>query len=180
MYMPEANNKLIVLQMYKSFDEGDFETLQNLLASDFVAHIPGATEPLNREAFMHSVLMNFRSAFPDGTHRFEDVICEADKVVTRGTFSGIHQGELQGIPPTGKQITIPFFHIDRLVDAKLVEHWGKSDLLGLMQQVGIIPIPGPGLILRKFYWAVSGAMPKAYRFNYSYIQALSILMKKYH
>ncbi len=43
----------------------------------------------------------------------------------------------------------------RLVDAKLVEHWGQSDLLGLMQQVGIIPIPGPGLILRKLYLAIA-------------------------
>ncbi|MDZ7959285.1 MAG: ester cyclase [Aulosira sp. DedQUE10] len=179
--MPDAKNKLIVLQMYQSFDQGDLEKVQALLASNFVAHIPGATEPLNREGFMQSLLMNFRSAFPDGIHKFEDVITEADKVVTRGTFSGTHLGELQGIPPTGKQITIPFFHIDHLVDGKLVEHWGQSDLIGLMQQVGIIPIPGPGLILRKFYLAVSvgaasrrEAMPlaqplveKAYRFNYS-------------
>ncbi|BAY09826.1 ester cyclase [Calothrix sp. NIES-2098] len=164
--MPDAQNKAIVLQMYNSFDRGNLEAVQELLAANFVAHIPGASEPLNREAFVQSVLMTFRSAFPDGMHQFEDVIAEADKVVTRGTFSGTHRGELQGIPPTGKQITIPFFHIDRIVDGKLVEHWGQSDLLSLMQQVGIIPIPGPSLIVRKLYLAVSEAIPKAYRFNY--------------
>ncbi|OUL33886.1 ester cyclase [Nostoc sp. 106C] len=161
--MSDQQNKSIVLQMYNSFDQGNLDKVQESLAPNFVAHIPGASEPLNREAFMQSVLMTFRSAFPDGMHRFEDVIAEDDKVVTRGTFSGTHFGELQGIPPTGKQITIPFFHIDRIVDGKLVEHWGQSDLLGLMQQVGIIPIPGPGLIVRKLYLALSKAMPFAQR-----------------
>ncbi|OUL35737.1 ester cyclase [Nostoc sp. T09] len=161
--MSAQQNKSIVLQMYNSFDQGNLDKVQEFLAPNFVAHIPGASELLNREAFMQSVLMTFRSAFPDGMHRFEDVIAEDDKVVTRGTFSGTHRGELQGIPPTGKQITIPFFHIDRIVDSKLVEHWGQSDLLGLMQQVGIIPIPGPGLIVRKLYLAVSEAMPFAQR-----------------
>ena len=160
MSILDEQNKLIVLQMYKSFDQGNLEKVQELLAPNFVAHIPGATEALNREAFMQSVLLAFRSAFPDGIHQFEDLIVEGDKVVTRGTFSGTHRGELQGIPPTGKEITIPFFHIDRIVDGKLVEHWGQSDLLALMQQLGIIPIPGPGLILRKLYLAVSEAMPR--------------------
>jgi predicted ester cyclase len=164
--MSDEKNKLIVLEMYKSFDQGNLEKVQELLAPNFLAHIPGATAALNQEAFMQSVLMAFRSAFPDGIHQFEDVIAEGDQVVTRGTFSGTHLGELQGIPPTGKQITIAFFHIDRIVDGKLVEHWGQSDLLALMQQLGIIPIPGPSLILRKLYLAVSAAMPKAYRFNY--------------
>jgi predicted ester cyclase len=160
MSIPDDQNKLIVLQMYKSFDQGNLGKVQELLAPNFVAHLPGATEPLNREAFMQSVLMIFRSAFPDGMHRFEDVIAEGDKVVTRGTFSGTHRGELQGIPPTGKEITIPFFHIDRIIDGKLVEHWGQSDLLGLMQQVGIIPIPGLGLIWRKLSLAVASITPK--------------------
>lgn len=158
--MQDEQNKLIVLEMYKFFDQGNLEKVQELLAANFVAHIPGASEALNREAFMQSVLMAFRSAFPDGIHRFEDVIAEGGKVVTRGTFSGTHRGELQGIPPTGKQITIPFFHIDRIVDGKLVEHWGQSDLLALMQQVGIIPIPGPGLIVRKLYLAIASITPK--------------------
>lgn len=154
--MPDEQNKFIVLEMYNSFDQGNLDKIQELLAPNFLAHVPGVSEALNREAFMQSVLMAFRSAFPDGVHQFEDVIAEGDKVATRGTFSGTHRGELQGLPPTGKQITIPFFHIDRIVDGKLVEHWGQSDLLALMQQVGIIPIPGPSLIWRKLYLAIFG------------------------
>ncbi|MBW4565741.1 MAG: ester cyclase [Mojavia pulchra JT2-VF2] len=153
--MSAEQNKSIVLQMYQSFDQGNLEQVQEYLAPNFVAHIPGASKALNREAFMQSVLMIFRSAFPDGMHKFEDVIVEGDKVVTRGTFSGNHRGELQGIPPTGKLITIPFFHIDRIENDKLVEHWGYSDLLSLMQQLGIVSLPGPGLIARKLYLAIA-------------------------
>jgi len=158
--MPSEQNKSIVLQMYQSFDQGDLTAVQEYLAPNFIAHIPGATEPLNREAFMQSVLRVFRSAFPDGIHQFEDVIAEGDRVVTRGIFRGTHRGELQGLPPTGKQIIIPFFHIDRIVDDKLVEHWGQSDLLGLMKQVGIISIPSAGLIARKLYLAIATIINK--------------------
>ncbi|MBH8564026.1 ester cyclase [Nostoc sp. CENA67] len=153
--MSTEQNKSIVLQMYKTFDQGNLEQAQEFLAPNFVAYIPGTSEPLNREAFIQSVLMVFHSAFPDGHHTFADVIAETEKVVTRGTFTGTHSGELLGIPPTGKQITIPFFHIDRIVDDKLVEHWGQSDLLSLMQQVGIILVPGPDLIKRKLYFAIA-------------------------
>ncbi|MCC5635497.1 ester cyclase [Nostoc sp. CHAB 5844] len=158
--MPSEQNKSIVLQMYKSFDQGDLAALQELLAPNFVAHMPGVNEPLNREAFMQSILGVFRSAFPDGVHQFEDVIAEGDKVVTRGTFIGTHRGELQGIPPTGKQVIIPFFHIDRIVDDQLVEHWGQTDLLGLMQQVGIISLPSVGLIVKKLYLAIATMINK--------------------
>ncbi|BAY17110.1 hypothetical protein NIES21_29440 [Anabaenopsis circularis NIES-21] len=158
--MPSEQNKSIVLQMYKFFDEGDLAAVQEFLAPNFVAHIPGATESLNRKAFIQSVLGVFRSAFPNGSHQFEDVIAEGDRVVTRGIFSGTHRGELQGIPPTNKQIIIPFFHIDRIVDDQLVEHWGQSDLLGLMQQVGIIYLPSAGLIFRKLSWVIATSINK--------------------
>nr|WP_322657369.1 ester cyclase [Dendronalium sp. ChiSLP03b] len=164
--MLAEQNKSIVLQMYKSFDQGNLELAQEFLASNFIAHIPGATEPLNRDTFVQNVLMVFRCAFPDGIHTFEDTIAETDKVVTRGTFSGTHHGELQGIPPTGKRVTIPFFHIDRIVDGKLVEHWGQSDLLSLMQQVGIVLLPGPGLITRKLYFAIASITHKFNRQAY--------------
>lgn len=62
------------------------------------------------------------------------VLAEDDKVVTRGTFTGTHRGEYLDIPPTGKQVTISVVHIDRLRDGKVIEHWGLSDALSMMQQ----------------------------------------------
>jgi predicted ester cyclase len=63
-------------------------------------------------------------------------------VVCRLTSRGTHQGELQGIPPTGKQITVPGMTINRIVDGKLAEEWVIVDTLGMLQQLGVIPAMG--------------------------------------
>jgi predicted ester cyclase len=65
------------------------------------------------------------------------IIAEDNKVVTRGTFSGTHQGELMGIPPTGKQVKFSFVHIDTISDGKVTEHWSQADVFGMMQQLGV-------------------------------------------
>lgn len=75
------------------------------------------------------------SVFPDGCHQIDEIIAEGDKVVTRGMFSGTHQGELMGVPPTGKRVQFSFIHIDRIVDGKVVKHWGQADLFSMMQQL---------------------------------------------
>jgi predicted ester cyclase len=72
----------------------------------------------------------------------EDVIAEGDKVVTRWTARGTHKGELQGIPPTGKQVVVTGIVINRLVNGKLEEGWSNFDALGMLQQLGVIPSMG--------------------------------------
>jgi predicted ester cyclase len=69
-------------------------------------------------------------------------MAEGDKVVTRSTMQGTHQGEFMGIPPTGKQFTATAIDIVRFAGGKAVEHWGNSDDLGMLQQLGVIPTPG--------------------------------------
>ena len=83
----------------------------------------------------------FEAAFPRYQLMVEDLIAEMDKVTVRSTFRGTHNGDFMGIPPTGKQATIPVFLIYRLVDDKIVEHWMQADSLGLLQQLGAIPAP---------------------------------------
>lgn len=128
-------NKAIVLQAYTAFDRGDISKGKDLLAPDIHGCIMGSKQLKGAEAFFEYALM-MRAAFPDGYHRFEDVIAEEDQVVTRGLFSGTHQGEIMGIPPTGQSVTFSVVHIDRIVDGKIVEHWGLGDMMGLMQQLG--------------------------------------------
>ncbi len=84
----------------------------------------------------------FRQAFPDSYFTVEDMIAEGDKVATRKTFHGTHQGEFMGIPPTGQQVSIGLIDIVRIVDGRVVEHWAMGDNLGMMQQLGVIPQPG--------------------------------------
>lgn len=136
--MSTEQTKAIALEFYKAFDNGSVEQAKKIIAANFTAHTTGASEPLDLDGFIEYGLM-MRSAFPDGKHTFEDVIVEGDKVVTRGTFSGTHQGELLGFPPTGEQVKFAVMHIDHIVDGKVAEHWGQADIMALMQQLGILP-----------------------------------------
>jgi SnoaL-like polyketide cyclase len=94
--------------------------------------------------------MSFYLAFSQGQHVFNEVVVTGDRVVTYGTFTAMHLGEFKGLPPTGKQIRLSIMHIDRVENGKIVEHWGQGDALGLMQQLGIVFLPGPGLLLHIF------------------------------
>jgi predicted ester cyclase len=70
------------------------------------------------------------------------MIAEGDKVVVRMTHSATHKGEFMGIPPTGKSASFGEINIMRFTDGKIVEYWGQTDMMGMMQQLGIIPAPG--------------------------------------
>jgi predicted ester cyclase len=83
----------------------------------------------------------FRQAFPDSYFTVEDMVAEGDKVATRKSFRGTHQGEFMGIPPTGQRVSIGLIDIVRIADRKVVEHWSMGDNLGLMQQLGVIAEP---------------------------------------
>jgi steroid delta-isomerase-like uncharacterized protein len=138
------NNRDVVIKLYQTFDRGDFDSLRMMITEDFIAHLVGMSAPLDRDGFI-KFGSKFRTAFPDGCHQFDLPICDDDKVVTKGEFTGTHLGSFQGLPPTGRSISIAVMHIDRVIDGKVVEHWGQGDQAGMMQQLGIIPIPGIGL-----------------------------------
>jgi steroid delta-isomerase-like uncharacterized protein len=138
--MSTEENKALSRQWREEFDKGNWAVLDEFIAPNVVMHFAGSPEPLDREA-MEQMLKMFYSAFPDLHHTFEDQIAEGDKVVLRLTFRGTHQGEFQGIPPTGKEITVTAIVVDRIVDGKMVEHWSNMDNLSLMQQLGVIPTP---------------------------------------
>ena len=82
------------------------------------------------------------SAFPGGTSTIEDMIVEGDKVVSRITYRATHTGDLMGIPPTGKSVTVSLMTIDQFADGKIVESWRLFDQMAMMQQLGVIPAPG--------------------------------------
>jgi steroid delta-isomerase-like uncharacterized protein len=81
------------------------------------------------------------SAFPDNQFTIDDMVVEGDKVAIRYTMTGTHKGEIMGVPPTNKKVKIWMIQIDRIADGKLVEGWLRSDTLGFMQQLGVVPTP---------------------------------------
>lgn len=138
-------SKALVLQFYKSFDDRKMEQALDFLAPNFVAHPAGMPKPLDKDEFK-KFGMSFYSAFSQGQHIFDEIVVSGDRVVTCGTFTATHLGEFQGLPPTGQHISLSIMHIDRVESGKIVEHWGQGDALGLMQQLGLVFLPGPKLL----------------------------------
>ena len=84
----------------------------------------------------------YLTAFPDMHIAIDDELAEGDKVMQRATVRGTHRGNLMDIPPTGKQITMMLINIVRTANGKSVEAWALADLLGMMQQLGVVPSKG--------------------------------------
>lgn len=137
-----AENKAIVRRyLEEAFNNKNTDVIDDLVSEAHVDHhippeLPGGPEGI-RLWFNGSF-----NAFPDAHITAKDVIAEGDKVVTRFEFTGTHQGEFMGIPATGKQFSISGMAIARIADGKLVEWWENADVMGLMQQLGVIPSPG--------------------------------------
>ena len=133
----ESEHKAVVRRFIgQAFNAGDLAIIDELVARDYVLHV--APEVRGPEGMKHFVTM-YRTAFPDYACTIDDQIAEGDKVVTRWTARGTQQGELMGIPPSGKQVTLPGVVIDRIADGQLVETWLQADVLGMLQQLGVIP-----------------------------------------
>jgi predicted ester cyclase len=132
--------KALMRRAMEAQDSGNDDGFVALLSPDYRVHFPGLPGPLDREG--HRQLIGaFRMAFPDGRHIVEEQVAEGSDVVTRGIWRGTHRGEFQGIPPTGREVTLSFIVAARVAGDRLAEVWLQADLLGLMQQIGAIPAP---------------------------------------
>jgi predicted ester cyclase len=78
-----------------------------------------------------------------GYHRIDDQVAEGDKVVTRLTAIGKHDGDLPGAPRTGNDLEMTSITIHRIADGKLVEKWSEKDVLGFLPQIGVLPAAEP-------------------------------------
>ena len=134
----EEQNALLIRQFMEKMDENDGLTdeLLGLLADDFEWHMGGIPEPLNKEASDRFVAMLY-SAFPDFNHTLEDMIAKGDKIAARCVARGTHEGEFQGIPPTGNNIEYGSLQLWKIEDGKISRLIIQSDMLGMMQQLGM-------------------------------------------
>ena len=128
------------------FNRGNLEAADELIAPDYILHDPASPEEVRGPEGFKRFVGVFRTAFPNLHVTIEEQIAEGDKMVTRYTVRGNHLGELMGLPATGKQVTIRGCGVSRVSDGKLVETWDHYDALGLMGQIGVVPLPGPGLV----------------------------------
>jgi steroid delta-isomerase-like uncharacterized protein len=138
--MSAEENKALVERFVEEFwNEGNTSAADELMALDAEIHMPTG-EVVDVDG-LKGFAGTFRESFPDWHSTFEELVAEGDRVAERWTGRGTHQGELQGIPPTGKRVEVPGSVFYRIVGGKIVEFRGQLDMMGLMQQLGVIAPP---------------------------------------
>ena len=130
-------------RLYALLNAGDIDGFGALLADDFVEHEETPDLAPTKDGVMQFFRM-YRAAFPDLRMVPEDVVASGDKVVARVRATGTHDGELMGMPATGKSVDVQLIDIMRFDEDGLVaEHWGVVDMLAMMQQLGVVAAGPP-------------------------------------
>lgn len=135
------DNKTAARECFARASRGDFDALDEVVAPDYVLHNPGEVHGIDG---LRAMVEGYRAALPDLRVTIEHQFAEGDHVATRFTIRGTHDGELMGIPPTGREVAFTGITISRCRDGKLVEEWELADALGLLQQIGAVPEPAVG------------------------------------
>jgi steroid delta-isomerase-like uncharacterized protein len=124
------------------WNEGKVDVLDELLAPDYINHTPSVGRPPKGPDGLKPIVLAIRRAFPDLHYTIEDVIVTPETVVIRTTMTGTHEGDLFGIAPTRRKVSVMQIQIERIKDGRIVEHWRVTDELSLMRQLGVVPNNG--------------------------------------
>jgi steroid delta-isomerase-like uncharacterized protein len=139
----EQKNKQIVRQFFELLDRHDTDRIGQLLVSstNYYFHIGGMPSVDWNEH--KGILTGVNNAFPDLHHEIVDMVAEGDKVAIRLNVTGTHKGEFQGIPPTGKKLSLYEMGFITIIDGKITEGWISADTMGLLQQLRALPPSSP-------------------------------------
>jgi steroid delta-isomerase-like uncharacterized protein len=137
--MPD--NKQVIERFERAFAANDAATIEELCDPNLVDHNPVPGAPPTLEGFK-ATIAGYTQAFPDlefadGPH----VIVEADTAATRWTAAGTHEGEMTGIPATGKRIRVEGMNFYRLANGRITDVWTQFDGVSMLQQLGVMPAP---------------------------------------
>lgn len=137
--MSTETNKQKARAFLESADDLDFGTWRAAVAADFVASANGG-EPMNVDQF-EGMVRGLMTAFSNGRHIIESQVAEGDRVATRLTWTAMHVAEFNGVPASHRPVRISGDAFDRIENGKIVEHHAQFDAMGLMVQIGAIPVP---------------------------------------
>ncbi len=139
--MSTEANKDVAHRLFKEvLNTGTFAPLDELFAANYRNYFPGTPTPLDRAGWEQNHTM-LRTAFPDLSFTIEELLAEADMVMATFSVQGTHQGEFQGIAPTGHRVTLACQALFRCADGKIVEDRPIFDRLDLLEQLGAILAP---------------------------------------
>jgi steroid delta-isomerase-like uncharacterized protein len=141
----EMSNGVIARRFFEEvFSKGNLELVDELFASDYVGHPSGYEEATRGQEGVKDYVRGLRTGVSDLTVTVEDQVDDGDKIVTRWSAKGTHDGELMTIPATQRVATVTGITIQRLHDRRIVEGWTNWDLMGMLQQLGVAPEQGQG------------------------------------
>jgi steroid delta-isomerase-like uncharacterized protein len=136
----ESNKALSRRLLEEAFNAGNIDVIDELVTTDFVNHDAALPEPMVGPDAAKATISGYRTAFPDLRITIEEQIADDQGVATRWSANGTHEGDLMGMAPTGKQATVTGITIDRIVDGRIAESWTNWDTLGMLQQLGVVPV----------------------------------------
>jgi predicted ester cyclase len=140
--MSTEKNKALVRRFYEEIDKGNIDAMDEMVAEDYIDHnpLPFPGFAPGREGLKQAFKL-FLVATP-GYHKIEEQIAEGDKVVTRLTSYGKHEGDLPGAPRTGNDMKMTSITIHRIANGQLVEKWSEKNMIALLTQIGVMQPPG--------------------------------------
>ena len=136
----EQNKSIVRRWIEEGWNKGNLSVVDQIYAADVVQHDPGSPAPVTSSTVLKQYVGVFLTAIPDLHFTIDDLIAEGDKVAWRFTSRGTQTGPLMTIPPTGKVCNVTGLVLFRLADGKIAEVWVNYDNLGLLQQLGVIPV----------------------------------------
>jgi predicted ester cyclase len=141
MATEEENKAVLRAYIAEVANTGDVSGIARYVAEDFVEHYgpPGLPGGI---AGATALVKLFSDNFEGYRFEIEEMLADGDKVLVRGWGSGKHTGPFLGIAPTGKEMRFRAAHVFQVVDGKLAARWAYADTLGLLQQLGAVPMPG--------------------------------------
>ena len=133
--MSADENKEIVRRYQEAYNTADYDALAEVISADVSTPNMISSMPRGLEGakLVHQKTL---TGMPDYHTAIEDLIAEGDKVVARVRITGTHTGDFYGIPPTGKHIDLSGIYIVRIVEGKIVEHWGEENGVTVLRQLG--------------------------------------------
>jgi len=118
------------------YSKGDMSVVDEIVSNDYVYRAPGLE--VRGPGELKEFVTEYRTAFPDLNVRIDDMLIDGEKVATCFTMSGTHEGDFDGLAPTHKTVEATGVLISRYENGKLVEDWDQFDMLGLLQQLGVV------------------------------------------
>ena len=127
-------------QFLQFINTADENLAQQLISPVAKFYVPGQSEPLQGPKGYLMIIAMMRGGFPDIQWTIEDMITENNKVAVRFTIRGTHKGVFFGVPATEKSIVVQAMNFYRLADNQIIEEFGQPDMLGLLTQIGAVPL----------------------------------------